>query len=281
MKNYSIKLINFKVLFYTFFYKKYLFLFRMKKLILSLTFLFALNTNCARTATSINANKVMQFIFKTKGSLILDRSDITYYVIFYAPEHTTPNQPLDPNIGPRVNAPDITRGIEFLEGRLPFIGQLPGDIKSEWTDFFYITAVNGKTVVGRGKKDNLGNPIIYDRNYANQNTKPITDPNGLKNGFQIEFFLSDLNNGKNNTSTINGNIAVSDSIENGTGKIYDYWLGNIPFSISLNSTSQQSRQDNTQNIILRKVPNRPEPTIPNDINQDSLNIVEYIARVTQ
>jgi hypothetical protein len=223
----------------------------------------------------------MQFIFKTKGNLILNRSDITYYIIFNAPESTTPNQPLDPNKGPRVNAPDITRGIEFLEGRLPFIGQLPGDIKSDWTDFFYITAVNGKTTVGRGRKDNLGNPIIYDRNYANQNTKPISDPSGLNNAFQIEFFLSDLNNGKSNTTNINANIAVSDSIENGTGKIYDYWLGNIPFSISLNSTSQQSRQDNTPNLILKKIPNRPDPIIPPDINQDSLNIIEYIARVTQ
>ncbi|GIW22192.1 MAG: hypothetical protein KatS3mg068_1199 [Candidatus Sericytochromatia bacterium] len=109
----------------------------MKKLLtLFLVFLILINTNCARTATSVNANKVMQFIFRTKADLVLNRSDITYYVIFYAPESTIPNQTLDPNVGPRVNAPDITRGIEFLEGRLPFIGQLPGDIKSEWTDFF-------------------------------------------------------------------------------------------------------------------------------------------------
>lgn len=253
----------------------------MKKILISLSFLLALSSACARTATSVNSNKVMQFTFKTKGSLVLNRSDITYYIVFNAPELPTANQILDPNAGPRINAPDITRSIEFLEGRLPFIGELPGDTKSDWTDFFYITSVNGKTTVGRGKKDNTGNPIIYDRNYANQNTKLISDPNGLNNSFQIEFFLSDLNNGKSNTTSITANIGVSDSIENGYGKIYDYWLGNIPFSISLNSTSQQSRQDNTASLVLKKIPNRPDPIIPSDINQDSLDIVEYIARVTQ
>ena len=120
------------------------------RLILSITVL-SLTFACARTATDQIQNKVMQFIFKVKGKMLLNNSNITYYVILYAPQKD-PDIPFDTRIGPRVNAPDLTKGTQLLEGRLPFVGQLPGDEESKWTDFFYITSSAGETVVGRGRK---------------------------------------------------------------------------------------------------------------------------------
>jgi len=239
--------------------------------------------SCARKATDPNQNKVMQFSFRVKDQIILDRNDLTYYVLFYAPKTDDENFVLNPNDGPRINAPDLTKGVELLEGRLPFVGQLPGDQESKWTDFFFITASGGKTIIGRGRKDEKGNPVIYDRNYVNQNTKPLTDTNGKVNGFQIEFFINSLNNGQNNsnTKTITVNLASGDSIDNGFGMIYDNWRNNTPFSLSLISEVQQTEQDINSAIVMRKVVGRPDPALPAAISPDNVNIVEYMARVTE
>jgi hypothetical protein len=237
--------------------------------------------NCAKTATGANADKIVQFTFKVKGNFILNRSEITYYLVLYAPVIENPvSNPLDPNIGPRINGPDLTRGNQFLEGRLPFIGQLPGDQQSKWTDFFYITFDGTRTIVGRGRPDSAGNPLIYDRNYANANTKPVTGSNGNINGYQIEFSVNDLNNGNvKNATKMNGNLASSESIDSGTGNVLDSWKGNIPFSLSLTNESPQSQQDINPNLVLRKIPDRPEPTLPTGVNPDDVNIVEFSARL--
>jgi hypothetical protein len=241
--------------------------------------------SCARTATTPVVNKVMQFAFRVKGNLVLNREDITYYLILYAPRQSTP---LDTNLGPRINSPDITKSQQFLEGRLPFIYQLPGDQPSKWTDFFYITYENGKTVVGRGRLRG-NNPEIYDRNYINPNTKPLNGPSGNVNGYQIEFLVCELNNGDceqgttqdQDLKTITGNLASSDGINNGFGFIYDSWLNNSPFAISVNNESPQSQQDFNTNLVLRKIPNRPDPVVPNGVNPDDLNITEFTARITK
>jgi hypothetical protein len=249
--------------------------------LLTLTIIAFSSFNCARNATGEVQDKVIQFTFKVKGNMILNRSDITYYLVLYAPKIENPSAtPLDPNTGPRVNGPDLTRGSQFLEGRLPFIGQLPGDQPSKWTDFFYITFDGTKTVVGRGRPDAAGNPLIYDRSYANVNTKPVTGNTGNTNGYQIEFSIRDLNNGTvNNATRINGNLATSESIDNGNGTVFDNWKGNIPFAISLTTETQQSQQDINPNIVLRKIPSRPDPSLPLNVNADDVNIVEFTARV--
>ncbi len=237
--------------------------------------------SCAKTATGADQDKIIQFTFKVKGNIILNRSDVTYYLVLYAPKIDNPaSTPFDPKIGPRANAPDLTRGNQFLEGRLPFIGQLPGDQPSKWTDFFYITSDGNRTIVGRGRPDSAGNPLIYDRNYANVNTKPVAGTQGNVNGYQIEFSIRDLNNGQvANSASITGNLASSESIDTGTGTVFDNWKGNIPFILSLTTETQQSQQDINPNLVLRKIPDRPDPVLPSGVNPNDVNIVEFNARV--
>lgn len=241
--------------------------------------------SCANTATNPTQNKVMQFSFNVQGNMILNRSDITYYVVFYAPTLPDPTVPLDTNIGPRINSPNVTVVREILEGRLPFVHQLPGDQETKWTDFFYITGKSDgvNTEIGRGKIQSDGKPIIYDRNYANTNTKPLTDPATNKiNGYQIEFILSDLNNGQGtNASTITANIATSDNIDNGWGMIFDSWKGNVPFSISLESQTLQTEQDVNTALVMKKIISRPDPILPAGVSAEDVNIVKFTARITE
>ncbi len=244
--------------------------------------------SCARKVTNPNSNKVLQFTLKVKGKMILDNPNITYYVVFYAPRTLTPDTTIvDTNIGPRINTPSLTQSNSFLQGRLPFIDALPGDQPSKWTDFYYITSVNGRTVVGKGKIDDKGIPLIETRDYQNQNTKPITT-NNVVNGYQIELFLESLNANQANidnkqaslVNTIVANVATSDNIDSGRGDIYDYWNNNTPFSITT-AESQSSAPDNTSSPSLKKTPNNPNPTLPFGINPDDVNIVEYSYKVTQ
>lgn len=252
---------------------------------------FSALVSCARTATSPDINKVIQFSFKVKGKLPINRNDITYYIIFNAPV-TTADKPFDSNQGPRVNGPDINKSTQFLESRIPFIFKFPGDIDSFWTDFFFIRSVNGKMTIGRGKKDSNGNPVIYDRNYANQNTGlidrngNIVDPSKVDvstiAGYKTEFFISDLNDGKFNGNSVTVNLASSDSIDNGIGVIYDSWKNNTPFTISLTSlNSPQNQIDSNTSLVLRKILDRPLPVVPSGVNDDELNIIECTAIVTQ
>lgn len=245
---------------------------------------FPVHFSCAKTVTNPNQNTVLRFTFKVKGTLAI-REDITYYFVMYAPAND-PNTTaiFDPTIGPRINSPDLAKGSSFLEGRLPFTGQLQGDLESKWTDFFYLTGSNGRTVIGRGRKDATGNPVIYDRNYINQNTIPVTNSSGKINGYQIEFFLTTLNGLSNpNTSptSITANLGVSENIDSGNGNVYESWKNNTPFTIAVNSESQDTQVDITNDLVLRRLPLRPVPTIPLGLNADDINIVEYNTRVTK
>lgn len=241
-----------------------------------------LGSNCAKTVTNPNQNVVLRFIFKVKGSLAI-RNDITYFFVMNAPATNT--AVFDPTVGPRINAPDLTKGSTFLEGRLPFIGRVAGDLESFWTDFFYLTGTaDGKVIIGRGRKDSTGNPVIYERNYISPNTIPVYNQSSRINGYQIEFFLSSLNGLVNpNTSpkTITANLAVSESIDNGNGNIFDSWKNNSPFPIDLTSESQDTQVDTTSNLVLRRLPLRPIPTLPAGVNSDDLNISEYIVRIAK
>ena len=244
----------------------------------SLTILSA-SYSCARTVSNPNQNKVLQFSFQVKGKIAI-RSDITYYFVLYAPKADNDALTLDPAIGPRMNAPDLTKGSSFLEGRLPFIGKIQGDLDSKWTDFFFLTGVNGNPTVGRGRIDSSGNPVIDNRNYVNQNTRFLTSQNGKNDTYQIEFFLSSLNGGQSNTNTINAILGVSESIDTGTGNIFDSWKNNVPFSIDVKSTSPAT-QDDTLDLVLRRLPLRAIPQIPLGLNPDDINIVKFNSRVAE
>ncbi len=238
--------------------------------------------SCARTVSNPNQNKVLQFSFKVKGTLAI-RPDITYYLVLYAPKADNATLTLDPNIGPRMNGPDITinNGSNFLEGRLPFIGKIQGDLDSKWTDFFFLTSVNGVASVGRGRIDANGKPIIDTRNYVNQNTKFLQSVAGKNDTYQIEFFLNSLNNAQSNTKTINGILGVSESIDSGLGNVYDSWKNNIPFVIDVVSQSPATQDDLNPSLVLRRLPNRPILEVPLGINPDDINIERFNSRVAE
>lgn len=256
----------------------------MKKKLLSIlasVLVLSLSANCAKTVTNPNQNVVLRFIFKVKGTLAI-RNDITYYFVINAPATNT--AVFDPTIGPRINAPDLTKGSTFLEGRLPFTGRVAGDLESFWTDFFYLTGSDGKIVIGRGRKDTTGNPVIYERNYISPNTIPLYNQSNRINGYQIEFFLSSLDGLTNPNTTprsITANLAVSESIDNGNGNVFDSWKNNTPFSIDITSESQDTQVDTTPNLVLRRLPLRPIPQIPVGVVEDDLNITEYIVRIAK
>lgn len=234
------------------------------------------SVGCARTATNKNANKIIRVEFKVKGRMILDNSNVTYYLVLYAPRVDNPSVPLDTSVGPRINSASLTKGNSFLEGRLPFIDALPGDQPSKWTDFFYVTSVSGKASVGRGRIDVNGAPVIYDRNYANANTKLTSN-----NGFQIEFYFNQLNNGQANTNTIMANLASSDNIDSGIGTVFDSWKLNTPFPINVSTGGIDNQQDITSTIVLRRTPTIPNPVLPLGVNADDVNITDYTVTVAQ
>ncbi len=256
----------------------------MKKKLLSTLaslLILSLGSNCAKTVTNPNQNVVLRFTFKVKGTLAI-RDDITYYFVMNAPA-TSSTSTFDSTIGPRINAPDLTKGSTFLEGRLPFTGRIQGDLESFWTDFFYLTGSNGKIVIGRGRKDSTGNPVIYDRNYISPNTIPLSQNNKV-NGYQIEFFLTSLNglkDTKTSPTKITANLAVSESIDDGQGNVYEDWKNNTPFEIDLTSESQNTQVDTRSDLVLRRLPLRPIPTVPIGINPDDINITEYNVRIAK
>ncbi|MFN8575676.1 MAG: hypothetical protein U0354_02350 [Candidatus Sericytochromatia bacterium] len=253
---------------------------KKKLLLLSISLLaLSITTNCAKTVTDQNQNTVLRFIFKVRGTLAIS-NDITYYLVLNAPNNTTT---YDPNIGPRINGPDLIKGSNLLEGRIPFTGKLVGDLDSVWTDFFYFTGVDGKMIVGRGRKDSTGNPIIYDRNYLNPNTKPYIENNKVK-GFQLEFFLTSLNGLKDSKASpkkITANLAVSQNIDKGSGEVYDSWNNNTAFDIDLSSEAQDTKVDARTDLVLRKLPLRPAPVLPLGINSDDINLIEYTLRIAK
>lgn len=239
-------------------------------------------SSCARTVTPKNQDKNLNITFKVKGTMRLDNPNLTYYVLFYAPNVINESQ-FNPDEGPRMNAPDLTKTNIELEGRLPFIGKLPADRVSKCTDFYYITQFNSRTIVGRGKvdSDKDGNPIsasIYDRNYNNAQTKP--DGN---NGYTIQIPVSDLNAGAGtNAKRMTVSFGVGDNIEiGGQGYVFDNWRNNTPLTIDLDKNIQDTLND-TSDPVMRQIifPNRNiTPVLPAGVFIEDVNIVSVTYNV--
>lgn len=243
----------------------------------------ALAQSCARTATSPIKNKVLSFTLKVNGEMKF-RDDITYYIVLYAPKLDTNSVSFDTSIGPRINAPDLTRTTTFLEGRLPFMGALPSDRQSKWTDFFYITGdASGKPILGKGHfvsstSSVFGTAIIDIKNINDSNNKTTTEI--PPKGFSFQVPLEDLNNGQGTTSKIiTANVAVSDSIDNGQGAIFDRWQGNQPFQINLENPTEQNFIDNSNILNRVRLDARIYPDIPFGLNESSFNITSVSIRV--
>lgn len=232
---------------------------------------------CARTVTQKLDSKLVRIKFKVNGQ-IKSSPDLTYYVVFYAPKVDNAEGSFDTSKGPRINGADIKLGgTSVYEGRVPFTGQFPSDIQSDWTDFFYITGgIDSKLKVGKGIKDASYRISISTKDYINYNTMKIGD-----NTFQLEFNLSDLNNSQAlKLKNISCNIGVSNSIENGNGSVFDYWVGNAPFLINLEQNNSFTLVK-TQAPIMKKNIDLPDPILPSGISLDDVNITNIDINVTK
>ncbi|PIQ26690.1 hypothetical protein COW36_00975 [bacterium (Candidatus Blackallbacteria) CG17_big_fil_post_rev_8_21_14_2_50_48_46] len=252
------------------------------KLFFSSLFIFSLLLNgCANKVRDIaNFNKRVVFQFFVQGKLALNNENVTYYILINAPSGKK-DVPLNPSTnGPRVNAPSLNDGPQFLAGRLPFIGQLPGDIASEWTDFYYLQGTaDGQGTMGRGRFNNATKaPEIIQRNYPINNLwSKKTD-----SSFEVQILVNDLTSGTDTPGNLVFNLATSDSIDTGQGYVYDYWRSNIPFSVQTKTINSQIQdQDPNGQIIMRQIPGKPLPQLPIGVNQADVNIVSYNYRIIQ
>lgn len=222
----------------------------------------------------------IMFQFSVLGNIPLNRQDVTFYIVLNAPDGQT-GQPIDAATkGPRINGPSLNQTPVTQEGRLPFTGLLPGDVVSEWTDFYFLQgSADGRGVVGRGVRRADGTPEIVQRNYAQAFWRVVSE-----NTVEIQMLFSDIfTNPAEVPSNITVNLASSDSIDTGQGFVFDWWLSNIPFSISTtpNNTDISNRDPNPQ-LIMRPMPlgiGKQQPQLPAGVNQNDLNIVSYQYRV--
>lgn len=243
----------------------------MLKLFLSLTLLLG-TVSCARTVRDPSAlAKQLVFDFSVAGKLALNNERITYYIILNAPSEA--NAEIDPGTrGPRVNGPSLNDTPDFLAGRLPFVGALPGDINSEWTDFFYITGTpDGKGTVGQGKLLEGAVPQIIERNYADNNWNKISDST-----LQIRILFSSLSSRASVPKNFTVNLASGDSLDFGQGFVYDWWRSNIPFSVETDTINSEVEDiDPNPELVMRLIPGKPLPTLPAGVNPADVNITSY------
>ena len=254
----------------------------MKKLCLLILFCTLFLASCAHTAEKgTNKSRTLIFNYKIKGNFALSNPGVTYYVIIYSPLLPA-NTPLDTSKGPRVNGPILTKGSEFLEGRLPFTGLLTNDMESLWTDFFYLTGTpDGRGQVGRGKIQNNA-PVIYDRTY------PAEMWSVTENIFKLKINLNDLASQQNIASKdrkipekITMNLATGDNIDSGSGMLFDRWKANIPFALSTTSGMSERDEDITANLVMLVMPTRPYPQIPAGVNSADVDISGYETFIPQ
>ncbi len=257
---------------------------RFKLLLHLLLVLLLILGGCARKginrAGDVTKTPRIIFQFSVAGTLPLNRSDITFYIVMNAPDGAK-----DQNIdvatqGPRINGPSLNDTNINLRGRLPFTGLLPGDVESVWTDFYFIQgSADGRGVVGRGVRLPDGTPEITVRNYAQAFWRSVSP-----NTFEIQMLYSDIfANAAEYPANIAVNLAASDNIDTGQGFVFDWWLSNIPFSITTapNNTDITNRDPNNQ-LIMRPMPigaNKPQPQLPTGLNANDLNIVSYQYRI--
>lgn len=220
----------------------------------------------------------IMFQFSVLGNIQLNRQDVTYYIVLNAPDGQTGATLDAATQGPRINGPSLNDNPINLNGRLPFTGLLPGDVESQWTDFYFLQgSADGRGVVGRGVRRADGTPEIVQRNYAQAFWRSVS-----ANTVEIQMLFSDIfTNPAEVPTNITVNLATSDNIDQpGQGYVFDWWLSNIPFSISTtpNNTDISNRDPNNQ-LIKRVINTKPFPTIPQGVNEADLNIVSYQYRV--
>lgn len=253
--------------------------------------LLLLTLSCANKVDRLSAGgRELLFQFTVRGTLALNNPNVTYYVVFYAPNTqagTTLNETLT---GPRVNGPNFNLSTNDLAGRLPFTGILPGDIVSRWTHFFYIQgSTTGTPQVGYGQTsdDQATNQVttlaqIVQPNYPATFWSKLSDST-----FQLRIPLQEIGlTDENMPNNIPANLAVSQNLTSanvGNGYVYDYWLNNTPFSISTEANNSPFVQpDNTPNIAfdpLEQLINRNPPALPLNVNTADLDFIEYQYRV--
>lgn len=243
--------------------------------------LLLLLSGCANKVRDIAGfNKRIVFQFTVQGKLALNNENITYYIVINAPSGQK-DQVLDPATnGPRINGPSLNDLPQFLAGRLPFIGLLPGDVPSQWTDFYYLQGTaDGKGAMGRGRLNPISRaPEIIQRNYPIDNLwRKLSDST-----FEVQILFNDLTSASDTPANFVFNLATGDSIDTGQGFLYDYWRANIPFAVRtgiLNSVVEDL--DPNPQIILRPIPGRPLPQLPPGVNQADVNIISYKYRIVQ
>ncbi|HEY9842872.1 MAG: hypothetical protein ACAI44_00635 [Candidatus Sericytochromatia bacterium] len=229
----------------------------------------------AALSCGTNSTRVI-FKFSVQGKLALNNPNVTYYIVINAPDDQ-PKQTLDPATqGPRINGPSLDFPPSIIQGRLPFIGLLPGDVESKWTDFYFLS---GGTL-GSGIRRPDGTPEIVQRNIPQSLWKLIDDST-----VEIQLDFKDIFADQtlaNIPANIVVNLATSDNIDNGQGFVYDHWRANLPFQIltAPNNTPQRDTDTNNQ-LIMRQIPGKVLPQLPQGVDGTAVNIVSYEYRVVQ
>ena len=263
---------------------------KIRSLLLALCLLLA-QVGCANKVERLSSGgRELLFQFTVRGTLALNNPNVSYYVVFYAPTTsagTTINETLT---GPRINGPNVNLSTQDLAGRLPFTGQLPGDIISQWTHFFYIQgSTTGTPQVGYGQTtDDQAAEQVTTLAQIVQPNYPATFWSKLSDStLQLRIPLQEIGLTEDNMpNNIPTNLAVSQNLTTagvGNGYVYDYWLNNTPFSISTEANNSPFVQpDNTPNIAFdptEQLINRNPPALPLNVNQADLDIIEYQYRV--
>lgn len=257
---------------------------------LLLASLLLLSTACARKVLrgNVQVSKQIVFQFTVRGNLNLNRDDLTYYVILNAPDmpskEAKDKKTIDPlKEGPRMNGVDINQTAvgqtpTSLQGRLPFLGLITGDVQSVWTDFYYIRGTaDGIGSVGRGvRRESDGVPEIVQPIYpVSQWRKVSTSSFELQIPFKDIF--KDVTQIPNNISV---NLGSSDSFDNGQGYVYDSWINNQPFSIDLNKlNTRDTIRDPNPNLIMRQIISRPIPQLPPGVDAGTVDFVQVEYRI--
>jgi len=244
---------------------------------------FFLFLGCANKVTRGVAatQKQVVFEFSVKGKLALNNPNVTYYIAVYAPSDKK-GQDIDASInGPRFNGPALNFGPQVLDGRLPFIGLLPGDQTSLWTDFYYLKgSVDGQGIMGRGKLNAGQKPEIVQANYPFNTLWRVKSPST----FEVQIRLADLTSGiENAPNNLVFQIGTGDNIdEGGQGFVFDYWRNNLPFAIKTTQFNNPIQdRDETAQLALRQIPGKPLPQLPAGVTQNDVDILSYSYRIIQ
>lgn len=228
-------------------------------------------SSCAKTVTNFAAaGKTIVFQFSVKGAFLLNNPNITYYIVLNVPQEKDAQIEVTTD-GPRINGPANNDTNALPTGRLPFLGQLPQDIESKWTHFYYIQGTpDGAGNVGIGEKRENG-VAFTELNYNKSFWKRVNNST-----FELQILFGNLF-GTKVPKNIAVNLATSDNIETGNGFVYDSWRLNVPFSIETANQVLFQDQDPGVGLVMRDLSifNKPLPQLPAGVSADSVDITSY------